>query len=51
MIKLGITGGIACGKSTATEYLKNKKHTIIFNVEQKNLKNFHPEQDGGEHIS
>tara|TARA_Y100000590_G_scaffold250594_1_gene281474 strand:- start:1762 stop:2355 length:594 start_codon:yes stop_codon:yes gene_type:complete len=38
MIKLGITGGIACGKSTATEYLKNKKHTIIFNADRESKK-------------
>ena len=34
MIKIGITGGIASGKSTATEYLGKKKHTFIFNADK-----------------
>ena len=34
MIKIGITGGIASGKSTATEYLNKKKHVFIFNADK-----------------
>ena len=34
MIKIGITGGIACGKSTATEYLNLKKNVFIFNADR-----------------
>ena len=39
MIKIGITGGIASGKSTATKYLAQKKSTYIFDAdkESKNL--------------
>lgn len=29
MIKIGITGGIASGKSTATEYIRQKGYTVI----------------------
>ena len=34
MIKIGITGGIASGKSTAAEYLNKKKHVFIFNADK-----------------
>jgi dephospho-CoA kinase len=39
MIKIGITGGIASGKSTATRYFAQKKLTFIFDadIESKNL--------------
>ena len=37
MIKLGITGGIASGKTTATEYLKNKD-SYIFNADRESKK-------------
>ena len=39
MIKIGITGGIASGKSTATRYFAQKKSTFIFDAdkESKNL--------------
>lgn len=42
MIKIGITGGIASGKSTVAEYLNKKKHVFIFNADKeskKHLKN------------
>ena len=38
MIKLGITGGIASGKSTAAEYLKTKESTFIFNADRESKK-------------
>ena len=45
MYKLGITGGIASGKSTAASYLKNKnKNSYIFNADReskKHLKSSH----------
>ncbi len=34
MIKIGITGGIASGKSTAAEYLNKKKHVFLFNADK-----------------
>ena len=34
MIKIGITGGIASGKSTVAEYLNKKKHVFIFNADK-----------------
>ena len=34
MIKIGITGGIASGKSTATKYLNKKKYVFIFNADK-----------------
>ena len=34
MIKIGITGGIASGKSTATKYLRKKEHVFIFNADR-----------------
>ena len=34
MIKLGITGGISSGKTTASNYLKTKKETYIFNADK-----------------
>ena len=37
MIKLGITGGIASGKTTATEYLQNKG-SYIFNADRESKK-------------
>ena len=33
MFKLGITGGIASGKTTASNYLKNKKDIFVFNAD------------------
>tara|TARA_B100001142_G_C14317021_1_gene648851 strand:- start:525 stop:1124 length:600 start_codon:yes stop_codon:yes gene_type:complete len=45
MYKLGITGGIASGKSTAASYLKNKnKNSYVFNADReskKHLKSSH----------
>ena len=45
MYKLGITGGIASGKSTAASYIKSKKNdTYIFNADReskKHLKSSH----------
>ena len=38
MIKIGITGGIACGKSTAAKYLEKKKDTFIFNADRESKK-------------
>ena len=38
MIKIGITGGIACGKSTATKYLGKKKNTFVFNADRESKK-------------
>ena len=38
MIKLGITGGIASGKSTAAEYLKTKESTFVFNADRESKK-------------
>ena len=38
MIKLGITGGISSGKSTAGEYLKNKEDTFVFNADRESKK-------------
>ena len=38
MIKIGITGGIACGKSTAAKYLGMKKNTFIFNADRESKK-------------
>ena len=37
MIKIGITGGIASGKSTVAEYLKNK-NAYIFNADKESKK-------------
>tara|TARA_Y100000590_G_C15689911_1_gene1003032 strand:- start:785 stop:1378 length:594 start_codon:yes stop_codon:yes gene_type:complete len=34
MLKLGITGGIASGKSTAANYLNTKESTFIFNADK-----------------
>ena len=42
MYKLGITGGISSGKTTAAEYFKLKEDSFIFNADQeskKHLKN------------
>ena len=42
MIKVGITGGIASGKTTASDYLGNKENTFVFNADKeskKHLKN------------
>ena len=42
MYKLGITGGISSGKSTAAEYFKLKEGTFIFNADKeskRHLKN------------
>ena len=42
MYKLGITGGISSGKTTAAEYFKLKENSFIFNADQeskKHLKN------------
>jgi len=44
MYKIGITGGIASGKTTASNYLKNKKNVFVFNADKeskKYLKNSH----------
>ena len=38
MIKLGITGGISCGKSTATMYLSTKEKTHVFNADRESKK-------------
>ena len=35
MIKIGITGGIASGKTTAANFLREQKGTHIFNADQK----------------
>ena len=38
MIKLGITGGISSGKSTAAQYLSKKDSTYVFNADRKSKK-------------
>jgi len=38
MIKLGITGGISSGKSTAAMYFSNKDKTFIFNADRESKK-------------
>jgi dephospho-CoA kinase len=38
MIKLGITGGIASGKSTASKHLSKKKLTYIFDADKESKK-------------
>ena len=38
MIKLGITGGISCGKSTAALYLLEKDGTYVFNADRESKK-------------
>ena len=34
MIKIGITGGIASGKTTATKFFKDKGESYIFNADK-----------------
>ena len=34
MIKVGVTGGISSGKTTACEYLNKKKDVFIFNADK-----------------
>ena len=36
--KIGITGGIASGKTTASNYLKNKKNVFVFNADKESKK-------------
>ena len=38
MIKLGITGGISSGKSTAANYLASKESTYVFNADRESKK-------------
>ena len=38
MIKLGITGGISSGKSTASMYLSKKEKTYVFNADRESKK-------------
>ena len=38
MIKLGITGGISSGKSTAAKYLGLKESTYVFNADKESKK-------------
>ena len=38
MYKLGITGGIASGKSTASNYLKKKYNAFVFNADRESKK-------------
>jgi len=38
MIKLGITGGISSGKSTAAKYLSTKNSTYVFNADKESKK-------------
>ena len=34
MLKVGVTGGISCGKTTACEYLNKNKDVFIFNADK-----------------
>ena len=38
MIKIGITGGIASGKSTIANFFKNKRESVIFNADKESKK-------------
>ena len=40
MFKLGITGGIASGKSTATTYIEKKYGAYIFNADKESKKHW-----------